>query len=582
VLVAALAAYANSLGNGFAFDDTWFIAENPVVTEARFGQAFSQAAWPGAVEGTGNYRPLTLSSFAVEWAVWGNATLGYHAVSVAMHALVSLLVLSLLACFVPVPAALVGGLFFAVHPVHTEAVANVMGRAELYAAIGYLGACLLYLRWRPVDGARRGARLLALMGLFLLGVGSKEIAVTLPAMLMLLEAYGRDGAPFGTRLRAEGATYLGLLALMGCYVIVRWNALGDVTGESAAAGLLSLTPAERVLTALTVWPDYLRLMVFPLDLVADYGPNVLRMTTTVTWGVLLGLALLVGAVAGAVGLRRAAPVVALGLGWFVIAVSPVSNLLVRSDILLAERTLYLPSVGATLVVAGLAARVGAHSSARLRRVAVPVAFGVGTLFLARTVDRNPAWSDTFTMLTTLSIEHPESWLAYRNQAIGLRRVGEMASAAEAYEAAMEIAPDHYQLLVDAAVHYHEWGRPERAEELLRAAIDLKPNHTEAYRRLAEHRLLAGDGRAAHAIALQGLVRATDHPVLWALVSESYVAKGDLEAAVRARRAALARDSLSASGWTRLGELYDAMGRDADARDARRRADALEHADPGRG
>jgi hypothetical protein len=139
VAFAAVAAYANSLGNGFAFDDNWFIVLNDVVTEARYSDAFTEPAWPGAREGTGNYRPVQLSSFALEWSLWGGSTVGFHVVSVAAHVGVSLLVLAVLSHFVALEAALVGALFFAVHPVHVEAVANVMGRSELYAALGYLG-----------------------------------------------------------------------------------------------------------------------------------------------------------------------------------------------------------------------------------------------------------------------------------------------------------------------------------------------------------------------------------------------------------------------------------------------------------
>lgn len=575
VLVAALVTYANSLGNGFALDDNWFIAENPVVHEARFGEAFTQAAWPGAVEGVGNYRPLALSSFAVEWALWGDATLGFHAMSVLSHALVALLVLALLTGFVSLPAALVGALFFAVHPVHSEAVANVMGRSELYAALAYLGACLVYLDVRHVGPWARGARLLLLMALFLVALGAKEIAVTLPGVLVVLEVYRQGARPLRARLVGEALTYFALIAVLACYVLVRWNVLGDLTGESAAAGLLSLSPYARILTALTVWTHYLRLIVFPFDLVADYGPNVLRTTASVTPGVVLGAMLLIGAVATACALRRRSPTAALGFAWFVVAISPVSNLIVRSDILLAERTLYLPSVGAAFVAAAVAAHVMAIESSSVRRILTTVAFAVGALFMARTVDRNPSWLDTFSVLSTLAIEHPESWVSARTHAISLSGIGDHEGASRAYEAAIEIAPDHYQLLVEAAVFYAEIGRDDHAEELLLQAITLMPQHPEAYRRLGEQRLVRGRGREAHAVALEGLLRSRDDAGLWAVLSESYVAKGDLEAAARARRTALGRDSLSVTGWSRLAELYEAMDRLADAAAARTRAAELD-------
>lgn len=573
MLLAATAAFANSLGNGFALDDQWFIADNEVVTEGLYRQAFTEAAWPGAREGTGNYRPVTLSSFAFEWSLWGGSTFGFHLVSLLAHVGVSLLVLALLSRFVGTLAALPGAAIFAVHPVHSEAVANVMGRAELYAALAFLAACLLYLDGRWASARARGMRLAGLVALFWIAAGAKEIAVTLPGMLVVLEVYRRSEVPLRERLRGEALTYLALFAALAVYVLVRWGVLGDVTGESAAPGLVSLDGTGRMLTALTVWPHYLRLMVFPLDLSADYSPAVLLTTTTVTLEVVVGGLLLMSAVAAAIGLRRRAPVAAVGFAWFVVAISPVSNLVVRSDILLAERTLYLPSVGLAFLVSALALHVLESPHPWMRRGATILAIAAGSALLVRTTTRNPTWLDTFTALSTLAEEHPESWFSQRTRATGLTRVGAFEEAAGAYEAALEIAPDHYQLLVDAAVFFEARGRPERADDLLARAMVLLPAHLAAYRRHAEHLLLRGDGRGAHRVALQGLALAGSDRELWALVSESYVAKADLGAATRARAASIAAEP-TAVGWARLGDLLDAMGRPLQAAEARAQATRL--------
>ena len=101
LFLVAVAAYLTSLGNGFAYDDNWFIVGNPVVTEALIADAFLEPAWPDAPQGVGNYRPVVLTSFAVEWAVFGGDELGFHVVSVLAQGLISLLVLALLLRFVP-------------------------------------------------------------------------------------------------------------------------------------------------------------------------------------------------------------------------------------------------------------------------------------------------------------------------------------------------------------------------------------------------------------------------------------------------------------------------------------------------
>jgi tetratricopeptide (TPR) repeat protein len=361
-----------------------------------------------------------------------------------------------------------------------------------------------------------------------------------------------------------------LLALLGCYVVVRANVLGSLTGESAAAGLISLDSTGRVLSALAVWPEYLRLLLFPVDLSADYAPAVLIPTSRVTAEVLLGAGLLISTVVAAVRFRRTEPVLALGFAWFIVTISPVSNLVVRSDVLLAERTLYLPSVGLSLVLSAIAARVLSEGGAPVRRVTLAAAVVISALLTARTVTRNPTWKDTFTALQTLAREHPESWLSQRTIAINLQQVGDDGAAAEAFEVALALAPDHYQLLVDAAEFYERTGSASRSEELLEQAIELLPGHPVAYRRLAEYRVRRGDGRGAHAVALRGVAAARPDRGLWELLSESYVMKSDLEAAARARRAAIGVEA-TGPGWNRLGELLAALGRPEDASAARAEA-----------
>ncbi len=574
LLIVSIAAYANSINNGFAFDDNWAIVQNPVVTEARFSDALLKPAWPQAREGTGNYRPVTLWSFAIEWMVGGESPMPFHALSVAAHAAVSVLVLVLLSRYLALAGALVGALFFAVHPVHTEAVANVMGRAELYAALAYLAACLVYIDMRGESPRARGYRLLALVGLFVFALGAKEIAVTLPGALLILEAYRKTDAPLWRRLKREALTFAALAGVLLSYILIRWSVLGDLTGESPSPGLGTLSDYERILTALTVWPHYLRLMVFPLDLSVDYSPGVILMTRSMSLEVLLGGLFLLVALGAAWTLRASAPGAALGFAWFLVAIIPVSNLIVRSDILLAERTLYLPSVGAAFVVGAIfTGLMKSTTGPRRRGIWVIVILG-GSLLTIRTVQRNPTWVDTFTVVRTLGNEHPESWLGLRWRAATIHESGDTAEAARVYELALEVAGDYYGLLVDVAEFYEQTGDDDRSEALLYRAVEVLPSYPVAYRRLAEGRLRRMDGRGAHTVAVAGLEAVGADAELFASLSESYVAKGDLEAALRARRAALGQNPTSVHGWERVAELLDALARPDEATEARATAARL--------
>lgn len=592
VLVAgvALAAYANSLGNGFAYDDTEIVERNPVVTDGTLSEVLGAPYWPKAVAGTGLYRPVPVASYQLEWRLWNGSAFGFHLGNVLGHAAVSLVLLVLLLRLVPVIPATAGAIVFAVHPLHVEAVANVVGRAEIYAALFYLIGCLFFLQARASRGGWRVARTVGVGVCYALALGSKEIAATLPGMLVVLGVVrptvpspradgGVSGGVTGAARRVrhiivdDAPMFALLTAVLGGYLIARLVVLGSLAGEIPAPELVGVTGAARIYTGISLWPDYLRLLLFPLDLVADYAPGVRFPAHTLDGQVLLGLGV-VGAMAW-LALRsvRSRPGVTLGIVWFALAVVPVSHLVLRAGTLLAERTLYLPSVGLSFAVAGIVSGIALHDAKTARRWGV-AALVVGSGLFARTVERNPSWLSTFTVLETLAAEHPESYLAVRARATGLDRTGDVDQAASFYETALELAPGSYSLLTEVGDFYgrHEaWGR---AEVLLLRATEILPDQPQAWRLLAGQLILQGRGRDGHRAAMWGLAVAGPDAELWALVSEAYLTKGDLGASERARRVALSLDPVSARDWNRLADILTAMERDEAALEARARAGAL--------
>jgi tetratricopeptide (TPR) repeat protein len=574
IVFLAIAAYANTLGNGFAYDDNEIVLRNRIVTEGDVLEAVSSPYWPAFAPGTGLYRPVTVASYALEWPAFRGHPMGFHVTNVLAHGLVTLLVFGLLVTVLPRGPSLLGAGLFAIHPVHTEAVANVVGRAELYAAAFFLAACLVYVRGRDWEGWKRLGRVPALGALYFLALGSKEISVTLPAAILLLEILRRHPRPLRARLFDELPGFLALAAALSAYLLVRYAILGSILGEAPAPVFRDLDAHQRVLTALSLWPEYLRLMAFPVDLVADYAPGVLFPSTSLTPEVLAGSGILLGLLLLASILWTRAGAASLGIAWFLVTVLPVSQLFFPTGTLLAERTLYLPSVGLALIAGELAARVWRRTPA-WKWSLVAVSFVMAAALLVRTVTRNPSWLSTYAMLEVLAREHPESYLAHRTRGTGLIRVGEVEEGLRAYETALALAPRNYGLLAEVAAFHgtrEQWGS---GEQLLRRAVAAAPRRHAAYRHLASQLILQGRAREGHAVALEGLRRGGSDRELWALVSESYIAKGDLQAAARARQAALGQDPKSAEDWIRLAEILAAQGDSGGAAKARVRAEELE-------
>ena len=420
VAVCAAVVYLGALWNQFALDDNQIVRFNTLVLQfSGVWRAFVSPYWPPLIGG-GLYRPLPLASYAIDWQL-GGAAWWFHAVNIAWHAGASVAVAWLARQWSGERAALAAGLLFAVHPVHVEAVANIVGRAELMAALFaivsvYAALARDRLWWSAVALAA--------------GLLSKENAVVAPALI----AWGwmMEMAPRPSRRRM--AAYLAAWVALGAlYVVVRWNVLGHELVGRAAPVFFGASPVAVRLTAVAALADWARLLVFPLTLRVDYSPAERTLVTTpldprfalgllcvAAWGALLWLAW-----------RRGRRVEAFGLGWIAIALFPVSNLVVPVGVLLAERALYLPSVGLVLAAG---AWLKDLETRRLGLVLSMLVLAGGVLTLLRV----PVWRDTRSMITSELEDSPRSFAGPAHMVIMYLTGHQPAKALEAYRRATEI------------------------------------------------------------------------------------------------------------------------------------------------
>ena len=395
VLTAAILVYGNSLANGFVLDDGGVIVRNPLVTSPIDAwRAFASPYWPAAIGG-GQYRPLGILSFALDWLISGGDPLWFHAMNLVWHAVATVLVWVLAAELLAPVAAGIAALLFAIHPVHVEAVANVVGRLEPMAATFVLAALLAH---------RRGNR--SAPALFALALASKESAIVLLALTaandLLLERDRR------TVLRARRWLYAGYGVVTVAYTAVLLAVFHDGGFRISARALAGTTVMERLAMVLQVVPHYIRLLVAPAQLSSSYAPNVISPAVGV-WAAMIGLlTLMVFGMATVAAARRRWMVMAFALVWMPMALAPVSNVLFSSGVVLAERTLYLASVGACLVAGATAERYLLQRPAMVAAAMASVVVG----FSVRTWTRTPVWRDDRTYVLTLLEDHPESYEAH--------------------------------------------------------------------------------------------------------------------------------------------------------------------------
>ena len=390
-LLATVVA-APSVRNGFVADDQWVVANRQVLEHPpSAGAVLKEPYWPASFGGV-MWRPAVITSWALDYRV-SSSPHWFHAVNILWAAIATAL-FALLACELAGPAVgLIVGVLFAVHPVHVEAVANVVGRAELMAAAGYAAAL--------VCAIRAGQGRMYLIGVVLgaaLAIGSKEIAVTVPAAVLLV--YLAKRSPLRAAWRPVVAATLPILVY---FMVHRFVGIRTFYGGGLAVGLEHLNILQRTWAMVPLSLQWWRLFLFPAHLSADYSPGELTVSTGLTVWHVVGLLFWIGLGTLAWKTRRRIPGIAIGLAWVVITISPAANIVMPTEFLIAERTLYLPSFG---VLFALASGAMAIRSSRLR---VAVVASAVLASATRSIARVPAWHDDETHYQALRREAPHSY-----------------------------------------------------------------------------------------------------------------------------------------------------------------------------
>jgi tetratricopeptide (TPR) repeat protein len=520
------------------------------------------------------YRPVTILSFLANHEIGGVAPLGYRVANLGLHLMVALFVLALARRVLgpkhpdrPLDAALLAALLFAVHPVHTEVLGLVVGRGDLLAAAGTLLCLLLFLaaRDRSAAGDHRGARARDALAVaaFLAGFFSKESAVAAPFIVLAADltrpwrpaAGGAASAglsPAGDtapRPRPAFGAHLALLTALAAGLAIRTAVLGMV-GPAAFTPFIDNPIAHQpfpgsTLTALAVLARYAGLLVFPARLSIDHSYNAIPPAGSILEaGPAVGLLIVAAAAAGIAFAWQRRPAVAFALLFAGLAFLPIGNLLIPIGTIMAERLLYIPSIGFCLLAGALAGelRPAAGAARAAARAATVAALA---LLAVRGLVRLRDWRDDRTVFASAIAVSPASVRAQFNYGVASEQDGDDAAAGAAYARALaiwgEFSDAHYNLAgIDA--RHQRW---DEAVAHYFAATRLQPGNVSYlvnYGNSLTHAGRAGD-------AIEPLERAVS-----------------IEAG-------------SDKAWNNLGAAYLALGRAPDAERAWREASRL---DPGSG
>lgn len=546
-MALAWGVYTPALEGPFFYDDYQNIVDNPNLDPTR--------GWAAAAFDAPTLRPVANLSFAWNRRLTGLDARGFRAVNVALHALASLAVAGLARRLIPrispgldarsaTVCALLSGLLFALHPVQTQAVSYVVQRMASLSTLFYVSSCLAWLRGREAEAGGRVAWWCAAGLLWSLALGSKEIAITLPGALWLIEWLGfRRGDPRFLRRSAIG---LGLPALVGLGALCVW-----LWAEEAYAGR-GFSAGERLWTALRVQWLYASLVALPLPsrLNLLHELELSRSLLEPPRTLLAGLGIVTVAGVG-VAARRSAPWLGFAVAWWALHMALESFLLPLA--LVYEHRLYLPMVGVAAAVPAAAA----SALPRARPVLAPLALlALAGLGLA-TAQRNAVWGDELALWADTARKSPGVAAARGNHGLALARAGRLPEAVSEYRAALAIDPEDAEAINNLGSALLALGQRHEALLHFQRAVDAQPDHARARFNLGM--LLAEDGAHRAGLAhVEAALRLQPHDAsIWNGLGAIRVWQGRPEAGAQAFERALALDPGHADARRNLARLRGA-------------------------
>ena len=476
VAALALAASANSIVNGFVYDDVYTILRDPRAHSlsgwwTEFTGTYWSARW-----GADGYRPMTRILFRLSWALGDGSPMAFHATNIALHLAGSVAVFWLAGALLPFAAAWIAAALYAVHPVHAEAIANAVGVSELSVLLLIVLAAGLYIHGRR-NGPVSPRRWLAIGTLYAFACFFKEHAIVLPAVLIFAELLVvPDRLPVRDRLNTLRLPILLLTVVAVAFLWARTSAVRGVSGFVPAIPFqtLNLTSGNRYLTMIGAAPEWFRLLLWPQRLTTDYAPPYIDMAEGPSLIQLPGALLLIGTLGLAIACWRRSPVTSFGIIWIVLTLLPVSNLLIPSGVLVAERTLMLPSVGAMIALASaipwLYARIEPHRAARIAAsAAVLVLLALG---LGRSISRNRVWVDNETLFHQGVLDAPRSYRTHWLLGYHLKTTNREIEGLQHLEQAFRLFPYDPVIPYLVADGLRERGHCEPAVKLYKWAFEL--------------------------------------------------------------------------------------------------------------
>jgi tetratricopeptide (TPR) repeat protein len=502
VAVVTFLVYLAALGNDFVnWDDVRYVSENLHIRS--LNGAFFKWALFDFYES--NWHPLTWLSHAVDYAVWGLNPRGHHLTNIVLHAINTFAVVFLMTAlldawrkrspenertsFLNERAILIAAgttaLLFGLHPVHVESVAWVAERKDLLCGLFFLLSLILYTKYAGDEGMNAPARAqffnkyyLGTLGMFILALMSKPMAVSLPVVLLILDwhPFGRIASRKAMRSMIGEKIPFIALSLLSSLLTVLAQRSGEAIQTTEFAPL-----SGRLFVAAKSIVFYVWKIIWPLNLVPYYPYP--EKQPLLSFQNLAAAVLVIGTTAACWIMAEKNKLWPSAWWYFLVTLLPVIGIIQVGGQAMADRYLYLPGLAPFLIVGLAAAWCAAKLPGAGRKGVTIAASGLVVVLLSfLTVRQIGIWKNSVTLWNYIVQQEPMAPRAYNNRGRAYENGGQFLRAIADYDKAIDLDPSFYDAYVNRGVAFAEIRRIDRAIRDFEAAIAVAPSEPDAYYR----------------------------------------------------------------------------------------------------
>ncbi len=548
ILIAILgfAVYGNSLKGEFLWDDIYLVKDNASIKDfSSIPTIFAKDEWRFIAERKFNlYRPLQTLTYMVDYSLWKLNVMGYHLTNILLHILTALAVFWLVnILFDDRLLSLITGTLFVVHPVHTESVTYISGRADPLAAVFMLLCFILYIKHICSNNTK--IYILALLT-YALALLSRENSLVLPVLLLLYH--------YAFKKKIKAKEFLPISGLAFIYILLRIAVLGYSPSDIMCA----TSVFQRIPGFFAAITNYVKLLFLPFGLHMEYGNKLFGIADP---RAVLGIVILPSLLLYAFRKRNKNGLIFFSISWFFIALLPQSNLF-PINAYMAEHWLYLPSIGFFLILAkGLSS---IYKAKNLRIFAIVLIIGIVTFYSYLTIRQNTYWKEPITLYERTLRYAPASVRATNNLGLRYYEMGKRVEAITLYKKTIETDPNYTNAHYNLGNVYYDIGRNEKAIASYKKAIEINPTYARAYNNLGVVYYDMGYSEEAISLYKKTIEIDPDCEDAYYNLGNAYYNIGDNKRAATLYKKAIEADPAHAEAYNNLGVIYYNLGNNKEA------------------